>query len=208
MPRESLRDEAYQRIYEQIVTGALAKGSVTSEVHLSHELDMSRTPVRAALQQLEAEGFLRIIPKHGVLVLDSSAQRIGDLLELVAALLLYAATSARMRDAAALEELSRRLLAELDELLDAGADEHALGRFEYDFLSRVLALGHNQEMQRTLARSASRLFWEGNRRRWVAPYRLEMADALRTLLVQLSADTDRFAEALNLYVRMLKKTWV
>ncbi|RAP74913.1 GntR family transcriptional regulator [Paenibacillus montanisoli] len=208
MSRHSLRDEAYHRIYEQIVTGVLAKGSVTSEVQLSSQLDMSRTPVRAALQQLENEGFLRIIPKHGVLVLDSSAQRVGDLLELVAALLLFAVTSVRMRDKAALGELSRQLLEELNAQLDAGVDEIALCRLELDFLSRILALSHNEEMRQTLARSASRLFWSGNRRRWASPYSNEMADTLCTLLLRLDAGTDSFSEALNRYLRMLKQTWV
>ncbi|SDY02352.1 GntR family transcriptional regulator [Paenibacillus sp. CF384] len=235
MPRQSLRDEAYHIIYEQIIGGALAKGAVTSEVQLSRQLDMSRTPVRAALQQLENEGFLRIIPKHGVLVLDSSAQRVGDLLELLTALLLYAVTSVRLRDEAALGDLSRQLVHELESLLAASdelsleisggyspaleiacdhrpalepAGELALCQFEYDFVSRVIALSHNQEMQQTLANSASRLFWAGNKKRWIAPYRLEMGDTLHSLLSRLTADTDSFIEAMNKYLHMLKKTWI
>ncbi|MBP3966492.1 GntR family transcriptional regulator [Paenibacillus lignilyticus] len=215
IPRRSLRDEAYHIIYEQIIGGALPKGTVTSEVQLSRQLDMSRTPVRAALQQLENEGFLRIIPKHGVLVLDSSAQRVGDLLELLTALLLYAVTSVRLRDEEALGELSRRLVNELESLLAEGDEpapeaggELALCQFEYNFVSRVIALSHNQEMQQTLANSASRLLWTGNKKRWVAPYRLEMGDTLHTLLSRLTSGTDSFIEALNRYLHMLKKTWI
>ncbi|SFT28224.1 GntR family transcriptional regulator [Paenibacillus sp. BC26] len=215
IPCRSLRDEAYHIIYEQIIGGELPKGTVTSEVQLSRQLDMSRTPVRAALQQLENEGFLRIIPKHGVLVLDSSAQRIGDLLELLTALLLFAVTSVRLRDEEALGELSRRLVSELESLLAAGDEpapevggELALCQFEYNFVSRVIALSHNQEMQQTLANSASRLLWTGNKKRWVAPYRLEMGDTLNTLLSRLTSDTDSFIEALNRYLHMLKKTWI
>ncbi|MDG0809910.1 GntR family transcriptional regulator [Cohnella rhizosphaerae] len=94
MGKPTLRQQAYARILEMIETGECPMGSVTSEVQLGRRLDMSRTPVRAALQQLELEGYVRIASKHGVLILDSSSQRVGDLLELIAAMALFAVCAA------------------------------------------------------------------------------------------------------------------
>ncbi|AZN39637.1 GntR family transcriptional regulator [Paenibacillus albus] len=204
MPGPSLREQAYQIIYERIISNQLAKGTVTSEVQLSQQLDMSRTPIRAALQQLETEGFVRIVPKHGVLILDSSAQRVGDLLELIAAMLLFTVTSVQLRDEAALSELSGDLLAELATL--EGGDSTVLCRFEYHFLTRTIALSHNEEMLRTLERSASRLFWSNNRKRWMAPYQLEMYSCIQSLLHSLTAPA-AVNEAISRYLRMLKLTW-
>ncbi|SEO47510.1 GntR family transcriptional regulator [Paenibacillus sp. OV219] len=204
MPGPSLREQAYQTIYERIISNQLAKGTVTSEVQLSQQLDMSRTPIRAALQQLETEGFVRIVPKHGVLILDSSAQRVSDLLELIAAMLLFAVTSVQLRDAAALSKLSGDLLAELASL--EGGDSTALCRFEYHFLTRTIALSHNEEMLRTLERSSSRLFWSNNRKRWMAPYQHEMHGCMQELLLSLNTSAG-VNEAINRYLHLLKLTW-
>ncbi|QHW31331.1 GntR family transcriptional regulator [Paenibacillus rhizovicinus] len=210
MSAPSLRDQAYHIIYEQIAAGALAGGTVTSEVQLSAQLDMSRTPVRAALQQLETEGFVRIISKHGVLVLDASAQRTGDLLELIAAILLFAVASVRRLDPEGLAELSLKLAAELQVRLEADkldANPEALCAFELSAIRSILALGRNQEMQETAERSASRLFWLSSGRRWTAPCRDEMADVMQLLLHRLPASNDAFHDAMQRYLRMLKMNW-
>ncbi|REE56279.1 DNA-binding GntR family transcriptional regulator [Paenibacillus taihuensis] len=204
MPGPSLREQAYHSIYERIISNELAKGTVTSEVQLSQQLDMSRTPIRAALQQLETEGFVRIVPKHGVLILDSSAQRVGDLLELIGAMLLFAATSVQLRDAAALTNLSGELLAELVSM--ESGDASALCRFEYQCLHRIIALSHNEEMLSRLEQSASRLFWSSNRKRWSAPYLQDMLSCARALLHSL-ADPAGIRDAVFRYVHMLKLTW-
>jgi DNA-binding GntR family transcriptional regulator len=56
---------------------------------------MSRTSIRSVLQRLELEGFLRIIPKQGILILDQSAQKTGELIDILASVLLFTLTSLR-----------------------------------------------------------------------------------------------------------------
>lgn len=51
-------DQAYQKIKQWILSGELPAESVLVERHLSEALQLSRTPVRSALQQLTKEGFL------------------------------------------------------------------------------------------------------------------------------------------------------
>ncbi|MBO7748909.1 GntR family transcriptional regulator [Paenibacillus sp. MWE-103] len=210
MSPRSLREQAYHIIYERIASGALPKGEITSEVKLSAELDMSRTPVRAALQQLEKEGFVRIVPKHGVLVLDASAQRTGDLLELMAAAVLFTVGQVRRRDPDALgevaDELSERMHAALAEINPETA-AGGLCAFELFALRRIVALGFNQEMMEMLDRSASRLLWHRSGRRWAAPHREEAEAALRQLLLRLPAHGEAFPDALQRYMRQLKMTW-
>lgn len=50
--------ETYGRLRALIVRGQLAPGSRIIETEVSERLDVSRTPVRSALQRLEQEGFV------------------------------------------------------------------------------------------------------------------------------------------------------
>jgi DNA-binding GntR family transcriptional regulator len=56
---ESLRDRAYIAIRDSIVHGRLNAGDPLSDSRLATELGVSRTPVRAALEALEADGIVR-----------------------------------------------------------------------------------------------------------------------------------------------------
>lgn len=49
---------AYEQVRKAIMEGRLAPGQVVSQVQLAAELDISRTPLREALRQLQSEGLL------------------------------------------------------------------------------------------------------------------------------------------------------
>jgi DNA-binding GntR family transcriptional regulator len=57
--RENSSQQAYREIRGLIVKGQLAPGSWLIEAELSARLQLSRTPVRAALQTLQKEGYVR-----------------------------------------------------------------------------------------------------------------------------------------------------
>jgi len=56
---ESLRDQAYAAIRDLIVSGAFNSGDPLSDSRLAAMIGVSRTPVRAALEALEADGVVR-----------------------------------------------------------------------------------------------------------------------------------------------------
>ena len=58
VPRREVTSSAYQRLRDLIVTGRLAPGEPLIETELSARLGVSRTPIRAALQRLQQEGFV------------------------------------------------------------------------------------------------------------------------------------------------------
>jgi DNA-binding transcriptional regulator YhcF (GntR family) len=68
--RETLTEQAYRLIEEQIVTLRLKPGDVLSEQMLSAMFKIGRTPIREALQRLAREGLITILPRKGVLVSD------------------------------------------------------------------------------------------------------------------------------------------
>lgn len=58
LPPADLVSQAYQRIRDLIVAGRLAPGTRIIENDLANHLEISRTPVRAALQRLQQEGWV------------------------------------------------------------------------------------------------------------------------------------------------------
>ena len=64
----SLTDKAYRELEERIVTLRLQPGQVLSEMELSEQLAIGRTPIREALQRLTREGLVVILPRKGILV--------------------------------------------------------------------------------------------------------------------------------------------
>src|SRR5262245_66544621 len=67
---ESMTEQAYRIIEEQIVTLRLKPGEVLSEQLLSATCGFGRTPIREALQRLAREGLITVLPRKGILVSD------------------------------------------------------------------------------------------------------------------------------------------
>jgi DNA-binding GntR family transcriptional regulator len=76
------RDVAYERIKDALQHADLEPGDVLSEVQLSRLLGISRTPIREALQQLEKEGLVQMIPGRAVTVASRSAKDVLDVLHI------------------------------------------------------------------------------------------------------------------------------
>ncbi|MFE3225294.1 GntR family transcriptional regulator [Nocardia sp. NPDC059228] len=64
----SAAERAYREIKERILSGDLPGGELVSENEIAGELGTSRTPVREAFLRLETEGWMRLYPKRGALV--------------------------------------------------------------------------------------------------------------------------------------------
>src|SRR4051795_9245264 len=71
----------YAYVKERLLDGTFAGGALLSENELSQQLGLSRTPVRQAFVQLEAEGLLELYPKRGALVVPVAASEIEDVFE-------------------------------------------------------------------------------------------------------------------------------
>lgn len=85
-PRSGLKQQAYSQLKHLILAGDLAGGSVLSVRQLASQLNMSKTPVHAAIERLEAEGLVKLAPQQGVLVRELSIQDIVNHYEIRQAL--------------------------------------------------------------------------------------------------------------------------
>jgi DNA-binding GntR family transcriptional regulator len=75
----SLSDVVFQKLRNDIVNGLYPKGYKLNEIKIAKEMDISRTPVREALKQLELEGLIDSIPNRGAVVVGISDQDVKDL---------------------------------------------------------------------------------------------------------------------------------
>lgn len=78
----SLRIRVFNAIENAILNEEYKDGDNLSELKLSNELGVSRTPVREALMQLELEGLVKNIPNKGAVVIGVSEQDIADIYEI------------------------------------------------------------------------------------------------------------------------------
>jgi DNA-binding GntR family transcriptional regulator len=91
--RGLLKDHAYAEIKQRILRGDFPASTFVSERQLASQLDMSKTPVRAALERLALEGFVTISPQQGIIIRDLTVHDIADQYEIRAALETYVVRS-------------------------------------------------------------------------------------------------------------------
>ena len=72
----------YQEIQKDILSGALPSDSKLTEAAICKRYGVSRTPVREAFRQLEADGLIENIPNRGAFVTGLSKRDISDLWDL------------------------------------------------------------------------------------------------------------------------------
>ena len=78
----SLRVKVYDRIREDILNGVYKEHEELKEATLGKMMDVSRTPVREALRQLELEGLVEIIPNKGARVTGITKKDIDDIYQI------------------------------------------------------------------------------------------------------------------------------
>jgi DNA-binding GntR family transcriptional regulator len=122
---DSMRVKAYLHIQRKIAAGELPAGSALSELALAKDLGSSRTPIREAIGQLVAEGFLEQTPNRGAVVVQLTRQDIIELYELREALEVYAVGKAA-RARFPVSEL-QRLQGLADEILTLKAELESSG---------------------------------------------------------------------------------
>jgi DNA-binding GntR family transcriptional regulator len=80
--KENLKVKAYGFIKNKIVNCEYAPASFLNEMELIQEIGASRTPIREALNKLEQENLIRIIPKKGVIVNEITVDEINDIYQI------------------------------------------------------------------------------------------------------------------------------
>jgi DNA-binding GntR family transcriptional regulator len=76
-----LKNLAYRILREKLINCEYKPGSLLNEAQLSDVLGFSRTPIRQALDRIEQEGFIRVLPKKGIYVTDISLNDVRQIFQ-------------------------------------------------------------------------------------------------------------------------------
>ncbi len=93
---DNLTTLAYKHIKTYVLEGKLKEGDRLTEEFISTTLGISKSPVREALNRLEAEGLIHIEPRKGASVRSFTPDEIADLYDLREALEVHAVGSAKI----------------------------------------------------------------------------------------------------------------
>jgi DNA-binding GntR family transcriptional regulator len=82
----SIREHAYIYLKEMILEGELKAGDRLIERELAGKLGISRTPIREAMFRLESQGFVKTVPRKGVVVSNISESEVIEVFTILASL--------------------------------------------------------------------------------------------------------------------------
>lgn len=154
MSTKSHTEHALISLRQQILSGALCGGQRLYEVALANQLDVSRTPVRAALSKLAEEGLLDRLSSGGFRVRRFDLQDVIDTIELRGVLEGTAARLAAERGVSPETiRACRSILAELDDVVsDEPTDLAEYSRLNSMFHARLAALSGSRVVAREIER--------------------------------------------------------
>lgn len=154
------KDHAVQRAYETVRAMAIAyrfaPGERLNEVELARELNVSRTPLREAMNRLSSEGLLSPVPGRGFYARRLDTKEVFDLYEARLAIEMSVVELA-------CDRVTKEALAELDAFLDQSLRENEtapierLVQLDEGFHERLSALSGNSELSRMLRNINARI---------------------------------------------------
>lgn len=183
-PRSAAR-RAYAFVKERLLDGRYASGTLLSENELARQLGISRTPVRQAFLQLEAEELLELYPRRGALVRPISASEADDVLE--ARLLIETHCARRVAaDGATLAGALRESIVEQERALLAGGAGFIVA--DRDFHRTIVAANRNEILIRQ---------YDALRDRQQRMLATAIADDRRARIAQFIAEHRQIADAVE-----------
>jgi DNA-binding GntR family transcriptional regulator len=200
-----LRESVYEALTEMIIDGSLRRGQHLVEDELARMLDVSRQPVREALQRLHNEGWVDLRPGFGATVHVPAENEVDQLLAARAAL---ESESARL----AARHSSPEPIAKLRELCRNGEEFIAAGDIDE-------AVRTNAEFHRLVSEMSGNKFLIGfaaqvdRRVRWyytpIAQTRGQAAWREHARLIKAIADgdEDRAAKIMREHTERTRKAY-
>jgi len=126
--------DIYSILFNRIIAGEYQPNTRLKEEAISAEFNVSRTPVRAVLQQLEQDGLVQMSPNKGARVLNFSADEIEEIYEIRKSLeLLCLDISGPILSIQTLLEIKKEMISKINEKdvkihanLDAKLHDHII----------------------------------------------------------------------------------
>lgn len=110
----------YESLRKAIIEGLIPMGERINEKNYAHALNVSRTPVRVALQRLEDDGIVKHVPNIGIVVTRIKAKDVEEIYQIRVALDILASKNATQLLTAAREQEMLDLLYQTEAAHEAG----------------------------------------------------------------------------------------
>lgn len=142
-----LQLQAYDSLKQMILDGHFLPDQIYSETRTSKELGISRTPMRDAIQKLEQEGYLDVIPSKGFLLHKMTEEDLVDTYQVRCALegfcAVHFANISETPEAKRLFHTLESLLRDMDAIASTTEDVEEFERYDSEFHKRlVYSLGN------------------------------------------------------------------
>lgn len=200
----SAAEIAYADLKARILDGELAGGEMVSEGSIADALGMSRTPVREAFLRLQAEGWMRLYPKRGALVIEVRPHELEDVVE-ARVLIETDAVRRLVRDSDRAATIIERLTAVIERQRAAyvAGDLAALADTDAAFHATIVEAGGNALLADFFTSLSDRQRRMAARSLWRRDDRTEQVLVDHELLIRLIDDgeADAFEMALARHIR-------
>ena len=146
----SLRAQVFKEIEKAILDGVYSPGDSLTELKLSAELGVSRTPIREALRQLELEELVKTVPNKGAIVVGVSSKDIEDIYNI--RMVLEGLASRWAAEHISEEELSElRQVVELQEFYAQKNDALQVWQLDSKFHEIIFQSSRSRPLRHTLS---------------------------------------------------------
>lgn len=158
-PSELSSSVIYQELRRRIIKGELAPGARLRERTLAEEFRVSRIPIRDAIPQLEAEGFITTLPRRGAVVSTLTMRDVDELFEVRLGVEVFANRLAAERAAAGADTTGlEEALQDCDDAVAIG-DPEQLQHCNTALHLAIIDLCGNQLLQSMLRMAMGRERW-------------------------------------------------
>jgi DNA-binding GntR family transcriptional regulator len=145
LKHKSLKELVYEYLYKKINTGSLRPNEKLNENQICNDLNVSRTPIREALVQLENEGYIKRLQRKGFIVREINQRQIKEIYKILGCLEGLAAHDAVGRLTESDLESMLKLIQKMDDAIKH-RNMHQYFETQRNFHGKYISASANDEL--------------------------------------------------------------
>lgn len=146
----NLKEIAYEHLRDMIANDEFEDGVIYSERKISSEIGVSRTPFHSALQQLEQDGYVDILPSRGFVLHEMNVDDIRETFEVRSAIEFFCISCLAQdyrqsvpKSVDTIESLKKRL-SKQEEIFNTTGDIKQFVKYDFAFHTDIVAYPENR----------------------------------------------------------------
>lgn len=145
-----IREKVFEYLKNAILKGEIKAGERIVERELSEKLNISRTPIREALFRLESLGFVKTLPRKGVVVSRMTKEDIIEIFTILSTLECLGARLAAERLTLENESHLDGLIKKIDDFLQGHGEEKDNSLFHVQIIDTIYQMAKSPRLYEIL----------------------------------------------------------